>query len=105
MVDMLSLNSRHVLPQLIPVDHVIRYSPLSQLLSASISSSVHAGASNGRPPSSGERGRKERNYQKSQAKKKKLKAAKEAKEVDVQLLVKNMRETDSQSTDSSPSLK
>jgi hypothetical protein len=65
---------------------------------------VHVGSSKGRPPPSGERGRRERNYQKNQARKERTGAAKD-KEIDIQSLLKNMRETDSQSTDTSTSLK
>ena len=62
------------------------------------------GASNGRPPPSGERGRRERNYQRSQARKERTGAARD-KEIDVQSLLKSMRETGSQSADTSTSLK
>ncbi|CAI7988538.1 28S ribosomal protein S31, mitochondrial [Geodia barretti] len=76
----------------------------AKLSAASISGGVHVGASNGRPPPSGERGRRERNYQRSQARKERTGAARD-KEIDVQSLLKNMRETGSQSADTSTSLK
>lgn len=76
-----------------------------QLLSAYISSSACVTASKGRPPPSGERGRKEKNYHRNQAKKERSRAARGAKAVDMQSLLKDIKKTDDQSKDGTKTLK
>ena len=74
--------------------HVMRsYYTTAQLLTASISSSVRSGSSEEQSPTSGMSGRRRRQRQTR------------SKEVDVQSLLKRMRKSDSQSTDSPASLK
>ena len=68
-------------------------------LSARVSTGGCAMYSQGRPPPSGERGRRERNFQRKQAKKEKTKA------IDMQRLLKGIRDVDTNSENTAANLK